>query len=130
DIARAAALEFLKRVSAAIQRPRLLVRVNGLDTGMTDADLDAIVSGKPDAIVFPKAEGATSVVHLDAKLTAREAIAGLPEGHIKILAQAVETAAGLFTAGTFRGASSRLIGLTWGPEDLSVELGAATSRAV
>ena len=130
DIARAAALEFLKRVSAAIQRPRLLVRVNGLDTGMTDADLDAIVSGKPDAIVFPKAEGATSVVHLDAKLTAREAIAGLPEGHIKILAQAVETAAGLFTAGTFRGASSRLIGLTWGPEDLSVELGAATSRDV
>jgi citrate lyase subunit beta/citryl-CoA lyase len=130
DIARAAALEFLKRASAAIQRPRLLVRVNGLDTGMTDADLDAIVSGKPDAIVFPKAEGATSVVHLDAKLTAREAIAGLPEGHIKILAQAVETAAGLFTAGTFRGASSRLIGLTWGPEDLSVELGAATSRDV
>jgi citrate lyase subunit beta/citryl-CoA lyase len=130
DIARAAALEFLKRASAAIQRPRLLVRVNGLDTGMTDADLDAIVSGKPDAIVFPKAEGATSVVHLDAKLTAREAIAGLPEGHIKILAQAVETAAGLFTAGTFRGASSRLMGLTWGPEDLSVELGAATSRDV
>jgi len=130
DIARAAALEFLKRASAAIQRPRLLVRVNGLDTGMTDADLDAIVSGKPDAIVFPKAEGATSVIHLDAKLTAREAIAGLPEGHIKILAQAVETAAGLFTAGTFRGASSRLIGLTWGPEDLSVELGAATSRDV
>ena len=130
DIARAAALEFLKRASTAIQRPRLLVRVNGLDTGMTDADLDAIVSGKPDAIVFPKAEGATSVVHLDAKLTAREAIAGLPEGHIKILAQAVETAAGLFTAGTFRGASSRLIGLTWGPEDLSVELGAATSRDV
>jgi citrate lyase subunit beta/citryl-CoA lyase len=128
DIARAAALDFLKRASAAMQRPRLLVRINGLDTGMTDADLDAIVAGKPDAIVFPKAEGATSVVHLDAKLTAREAIAGLPEGHIKILAQAVETAAGLFAAGTFRGASGRLVGLTWGPEDLSAELGAATNR--
>jgi citrate lyase subunit beta/citryl-CoA lyase len=128
DIARAAALDFLKRASAAMQRPRLLVRINGLDTGMTDADLDAIVAGKPDAIVFPKAEGATSVVHLDAKLTAREAIAGLPEGHVKILAQAVETAAGLFAAGTFRGASGRLVGLTWGPEDLSAELGAATNR--
>ena len=128
EIARAAALDFLKRASAAMQRPRLLVRINGLDTGMTDADLDAIIAGKPDAIVFPKAEGATSVVHLDAKLTAREAIAGLPEGHIKILAQAVETAAGLFAAGTFRGASGRLVGLTWGPEDLSAELGAATNR--
>ena len=110
------------------KRPRLLVRINGLDTGMTDADLDAVVPGKPDAIVFPKAEGGASVVHLDAKLTAREAIAGLPEGSIKILAQAVESAAGLFPAGTFRDASPRLIGLTWGPEDLSAELGAEANR--
>ncbi len=57
---------------------------------MTDADLDAVVAGKPDAILFPKAEGGARVIHLDAKLTAREAIAGLPEGQIKILAQAVE----------------------------------------
>ena len=82
--ARAAALEFLKRTGAAKQRPRLFVRINGLDTGMTDADLDAIVAGRPDAVVFPKAEGGSSVVHLDAKLTAREAIAGVPEGEIKI----------------------------------------------
>ena len=128
DAARVAALDFLKRAGAAKQRPRLLVRINGLDTGMTDADLDAIVTGRPDAIVFPKAEGGASVVHLDAKLTAREAIAGVPEGQIKILAQGVESAAGLFAAGTFRGASVRLIGLTWGPEDLSAELGAEANR--
>ena len=77
---------------------------------------------------FPRLKARTSVVHLDAKLTAREAVAGLPEGQIKILAQAVETAAGLFAAGTFRGASARLIGLTWGPEDLSSELGATANR--
>ena len=53
---------------------------------------------------------------------------GLPEGSIKILAQAVESAAGLFLAGTFRDASARLIGLTWGPEDLSAELGAEANR--
>jgi citrate lyase subunit beta/citryl-CoA lyase len=126
--ARAAALEFLQAQHAAKQRPRLLVRINGLDTGMTDADLAAIVPGKPDAVVFPKAEGGSSVVHLDAKLTAQEAIAGLPEGSIKILAQAVESAAGLFAAGTFREVSRRLIGMTWGPEDLSAELGAETNR--
>src|SRR5512136_886379 len=128
DAARVAALDFLKRAGAAKQRPRLLVRINGLDTGMTDADLDAIVTGRPDAIVFPKAEGSASVVHLDAKLTAREAIAGVPEGQTKILAQGVESAAGLFAASTFRGASVRLIGLTWGPEDLSAELGAEANR--
>jgi citrate lyase subunit beta / citryl-CoA lyase len=128
--ARANALAFLKAAHTAKQHPRLLVRVNGLDTGMTNADLDAIVPGKPDAIVFPKAEGGASVVHCDAKLTAREAIAGLPEGNIKILAQSVETAAGVFLTGTFRNSSARLIGLTWGPEDLSADIGAEANRTV
>jgi citrate lyase subunit beta/citryl-CoA lyase len=128
ETARTMALDFLKRAGASNQRPRLLVRINGLDTGMTDADLDAVVAGRPDAVVFPKAEGGASVVHLDAKLTAREAIAGVPEGQIKIVAQAVESAAGLFAAGTFGSASARLIGLTWGPEDLSAELGAEANR--
>jgi citrate lyase subunit beta/citryl-CoA lyase len=126
--ARSAALDFLKSARAKKDRPRLLVRINGLDTGLTDADLDAIVAGRPDAVLFPKAEGGASVTHLDAKLTAREAVAGLPEGAIKILAQSVESAAGLFLTGTFRDASKRLIGLTWGPEDLSAELGAEANR--
>jgi len=128
DAARASARDFLKNAHAAKDRPRLLVRINGLDTGMTDADLEAIMPGKPDAIVFPKAEGGTSVVHLDAKLNVREALLDIPEGTTKILAQAVESAAGMFLAGTFRGASKRLIGLTWGPEDLSAELGAESNR--
>ena len=128
DLARKAALEFLKSASARKDRPRLLVRINGLDTGMTDADLDAVVAGKPDAILFPKAEGGATVTHLDAKLTAREAIAGLPEGAIKILAQTVESAMGVFTAGTYKNCSARLIGMTWGPEDLSSELGADANR--
>jgi citrate lyase subunit beta/citryl-CoA lyase len=126
--ARAAAVEFLKSVTGKKDRPRLLVRINGLDTGLTDADLDAVLPGKPDIIVFPKAEGAATVVHLDAKLTAREAICGLPEGSVKILAQAVESAAGLFAAGTYRGSSARLMGMTWGPEDISAELGAEANR--
>jgi len=126
--ARQAAVDFLKSAGMKADRPRLLVRVNGLDTGMTDADLDAVVPGKPDAILFPKAEGGATVTHVDAKLTAREALAGLPEGAIKILAQTVESAAGLFSAGTYRGCSARLIGMTWGPEDLSSELGAEANR--
>jgi citrate lyase subunit beta / citryl-CoA lyase len=128
DLARQAALDFLKRAGASKDRPRLLVRINGLDTGMTDADLDAVVAGRPDAIVFPKAEGGATVTHLDAKLTAREAIAAIPEGSIKILAQTVESAAGLFSAGTYKNCSARLIGMTWGPEDLSSELGAESNR--
>ena len=109
-------------------RPYILVRVNGLQTGLIDADLDAVVPAKPDAIMLPKAEGGASVVHADAKLAVREAIAGLPDGHVKILALATETAASLFVTGTFAGSSARLTGLTWGAEDLSAELGAQANR--
>ncbi|MEA2870846.1 MAG: citrate lyase subunit beta / citryl-CoA lyase [Hyphomicrobiales bacterium] len=126
--ARETALAYLKQHAARTERPRLLVRVNALDTGLTDADLDAVVSGRPDMILLPKAEGGAAVTHLDAKLTAREALCGLPEGSIKILALATETAASLFVCGTYRNSSPRLIGITWGAEDLSAELGAETNR--
>ena len=109
-------------------RPRLLVRVNGLQTGLTDDDLDAVVPARPDAIMLPKAEGGAAIVHADAKLTAREAIHGLDDGQIKIIAIATETAASLFLAGTYAGSSPRLFGLTWGAEDLSAELGAEANR--
>lgn len=126
--ARRSAAAFLKEAVAAAPRPYLLVRVNDLQTGLIDADLDAIVPAKPDAIMLPKAEGGASVVHADAKLAVREAINGLPDGHIKIVALATETAQALFLAGSFRGASARLAALTWGAEDLSVELGAERNR--
>ena len=105
-----------------------MVRVNGLQTGLTDADLDAIAPAKPDAIMLPKAEGGAAIVHADAKIAVREAQNDLPDGHIKILPIATETAAALFTVGTFAGASTRLIGMTWGAEDLSAELGARANR--
>ena len=104
------------------------MRVNGLSTGLADADLDAIVAARPDAIMLPKAEGGASIMHADAKLAAREALAGLPDGHVKIVAIATETAQSLFRAGTYRGASARLTALTWGAEDLSADLGAEANR--
>ena len=126
--ARKSAAAFLTEVGKSADRPHLLVRVNGIATGLIDEDLEAVAGARPDAIMLPKAEGGASVIHVDAKLTACEAIAGLPDGSIKILAIATETAPALFLAGTYAGASSRLEGLTWGAEDLSAELGAETNR--
>ena len=75
--ARERASAFLTRARRGSRSARrLIVRVNALDTGLTDADLDAVVAGR--ARRHPAAEGAKaapSVIHLDAKLTAREAIA-------------------------------------------------------
>src|SRR5215475_7045115 len=126
--ARMRAAAFIKGAAEAAHRPRLLVRVNGFATGLADADLDAVVPARPDAIMLPKAQGGPDVVRADAKLSAREAIAGLPDGSIRIVAIATETATALFLAGTYDGASARLEGLTWGAEDLSAELGAETNR--
>ena len=126
--ARDITLGYLKQVQPIAKRPRLMVRINGLHTGLTDADLDVVVAGKPDAIMLPKAEGGAAVTHCDAKLAAREAMHGLPDGSIKIVTIATETAKSLFLAGTFGGASARLIGLTWGAEDVSAEIGAEANR--
>src|SRR5262249_43655989 len=129
EAARAGAAGFLfAQTLSAPERPRLIVRVNGLATGLIDADLDAIVPARPDAIMLPKVEGGASVVHVDAKLTRREALHGVAEGSIRIVAIATETAPALFLAGTYRGASQRLVALTWGAEDLSAELGAEANR--
>jgi citrate lyase subunit beta/citryl-CoA lyase len=126
--ARATALAFLKEAATTKARPRLYVRINGLATGLADDDLDAAVAGRSDGVLLPKAEGGAAVIHCDAKLTAREAIHGLPDGALDILAIATETAAALFLAGTYAGASRRLKGITWGAEDLSAELGAEANR--
>ena len=126
--ARDSAAAFLKSAMPVAPRPYIMVRVNALQTGLTDADLDAIAPAKPDAIMLPKAEGGASIMHADAKLSVREAVNGLPDGHIKIIAIATETAASLFVAGTYTGSSARLSALTWGAEDLSAELGAQTNR--
>jgi citrate lyase subunit beta / citryl-CoA lyase len=126
--ARDAAAAFLGATAGRPGRPRLLVRVNGLATGLTDADLDAVVAARPDVIMLPKAEGGASIMHADAKLAVREALHGLPDGHVKIVAIATETAESLFRAGTYRDASPRLTALTWGAEDLSADLGAEANR--
>lgn len=126
--ARQDAAAFLKDVIPRKNRPRILVRVNGIASGLTDDDLDAIVPAKPDMIMLPKAEGGEAVIHADAKLAAREAMAGIPDGAIKVVALATETATSLFLTGTFRGASARLVGLSWGAEDLSAEIGAEKNR--
>jgi citrate lyase subunit beta/citryl-CoA lyase len=130
EAARAGAAAFLEQTASLQVRPRLIVRVNGLATGLTDADLHAVVPARPDAIMLPKAEGGASVVHADAKLCAREALSGLAEGTIGIVPIATETARSLFVAGTYQDAGPRLAALTWGAEDLATELGAETNRDV
>ena len=119
---------FLESARALPKRPLLIVRINGLTTSMSDADLDAIMPGSPDAIMLPKSEGGTDVGHLAAKIAVREAEADLPDGMTRILPIGTETGKGIFGLGSYARSSHRLMALTWGAEDLSADLGAETNR--
>jgi citrate lyase subunit beta / citryl-CoA lyase len=119
DYARQAVAEFLARTTGA---PLRFVRINPLGSGLAERDLEAVVSGKPDAIVLPKAEGRRSLSDLDGKLAA------LGDSSIGILPVATETAAAMFLLGDYGGVTDRLLGLSWGAEDLPAMIGATTSR--
>ncbi len=57
----------------------LFVRPNPADTGLLDADLDAVVRPGLDALLIPKAEGADDVAAIGAKLDALEAARGMAQ---------------------------------------------------
>src|SRR5690606_23948172 len=94
--------------------PLAYVRVNDLGTGLTDLDLAAVVSGRPDGIMLPKCVGGADLDRLTVKLRVHEAEAGLPDGAIRILPIITETAAGVLAAGSYGEPRPRLAGITWG----------------
>jgi citrate lyase subunit beta / citryl-CoA lyase len=126
--ARAGAQEFLAAAKARSARPKLLLRLNALDSGEIEADLDVIAKVAPDAVVLPKSTGGADVQRLSAKLAVREAEGGEPDGCVRILPIATESGAAMFGLGAYAGSSHRLMALTWGAEDLSADLGAETNR--
>ena len=71
---------------------QLYVRVNALDTGMTLADLAAVMPGTPDGIVLPKSRGGDDVRQVATWLQAFEAAAGTEVGFTRIVCVATETA--------------------------------------
>jgi len=121
EAARAAVAEYLLGDREVVT----LVRVNPLDGHMTAADVAAIAGARPDAIMLPKAEGAPSIQQLDTILRSESARdVSLPA----ILPIATETPSAIFTLGSYREVRERLLGLTWGAEDLPAAIGATTSR--
>lgn len=122
------AAAFLQSAGRGADSPKLFVRVNALDSGFTDDDLDAVIGGRPDGILLPKSEGGADVQKLAAMISVREAEAGIPEGSVAIHALVSETASGLLNAHSYRNMTDRLQALAWGGEDLSADLGVETNR--
>jgi citrate lyase subunit beta/citryl-CoA lyase len=108
--------------------PRLFVRINPLSSGLSDNDLAAVVRPGLAGILVPKADGAHDVAALAATIDRLEATAGMQPGGVQIAVVATETPAAMFALGSYSPAHPRLIGLTWGAEDLASAIGATANK--
>ena len=108
--------------------PKFIIRVNALDTGLTDDDLAAIVRTSPDAILLPKAGSGADIQDLSTRIAVHEAEAGLNDGQISIHALMTETAGGMLAAASFASKTPRLTALAWGAEDLAADIGASSNK--
>lgn len=109
------------------RNPLLYVRINPLDHSAL-TDLASVMKGGPDGIMIPKTTCAEDVRILSLWLDAFEVSNNIEIGSTRILPVATETAAGTLKLIEFTDLSlPRLIGLTWGAEDLSTALGAGTN---
>jgi citrate lyase subunit beta/citryl-CoA lyase len=124
--ARAMCAEF---VDAQRERLPLFVRVNALTTGLTAADLAAVVGARPHGLMLPKCTGGRDVATLDAQVSALEARNDVPAGSLRILPIVTESAASVFGMDSYaREAGARLCGMFWGGEDLASDIGALANR--
>ncbi len=116
-------------LAAAIARDwAFFVRINPLDSGLVDDDLDAIVHPGLDGIILPKANSAADLADVAGRVDDLEHARGLAPGTVKIVVLATETPAAMFTLHSYAPAYPRLIGLTWGAEDLAAAIGASANK--
>ncbi len=101
--------------------PYVVVRIN-FPLRLAIRDLEAIVLPGLDAITVPMVPNASFLRLLDQTIGELEAERRLEVGSIRLIA-VIETAEGLVNINEIAKATSRLIALTIGPEDLAASLG-------
>ncbi len=100
--------------------PERWVRINPIGTDAHDEDLDILDDLAIDGVVLPKCENGDDVADFCAAYAPR---------HLPVHAIVTETAASLFGLLSYREAGSSLAAMSWGAEDLSAALGAASKYA-
>lgn len=127
SIARSMVADFLKAHNKRTQQ-QLWVRINPLQTPEALEDLVAVMAGRPDGIMLPKPLNAQHAQQLDHYLSALEMREGLTLGSTRIIPVATEVPGAVFDLHSYAGASPRLLGLTWGAEDLATAIGATSNK--
>lgn len=104
-------------------RSERMVRINPLYTGRAQEDLRAVLPGKPDAILIPKADSPGIVREVDELLSSGEREHGFTAGGIA-LALLIESAAAFVNLAAICQSSPRIQALIFGAEDFCADTGA------
>lgn len=107
---------------------KLFVRINPLSLPEALDDLAAVMPAAPDGIFQPKTASPDDCVQLDHYLSALEVQNGLQRGATQIVPVATEVPQAMFSLGGFGRVGPRLVGITWGAEDLSAAIGAIGNK--
>ncbi len=101
---------------------QLFVRINPLYTGLGEKDLEAALQEGVDGINFPKPSSAADILEIDRLMSFLEQQRSLPVGRIKLLPW-IETAKGVMRAFEIATASPRVVGVAFGAEDFTLDMG-------
>ena len=104
------------------------VRINPLDSGFGEGDLEGTIRGRPDGYVVPKPSSAADVGAVAEILDTLESRYGIPVGSIRLNTIATETPEGLLNIKEIATASPRITAISWGIEDLSAAMGLPRTR--
>jgi len=126
DEARGVIRQALERVDFG--RTERLVRINPLYSGRAEQDLAAVLPGKPDAILIPKADSAAIVVAVEKIISAFEQSQGWQEGEIA-LALLIESASAFVNLAEICRASARVQALVFGAEDFCADTGVTRTNS-
>lgn len=125
DVARDAAVAALSELPAE-RAPVICVRINAMDSGYAEDDLIALEPAldRIDLVIVPMSADAQGIRRAADLLTRAERAAGADVGRVGIV-PLVETAAGILDARAIAAADPRVYTVSFGPADLSRELGIA-----
>lgn len=111
---------FLPKLAA---RGRIVIpRVNAFDTEWFDADVAAVVGRDIFGISIGKVRTAADISAISQALAKHEQLAGLPNGHLRLLPW-IETAEAIVNVNAICRASDRIVAVAFGGEDFTNDMG-------